>query len=131
MAEIYFTGKKLTKKQRDKQEAESKSLTDFKLQFTWGRITKTSVDLRQGVAGLKKYGLKPETFIKTPEYLYIAQDMYKKYPEYKESQIFKNAVKVAKEFGVMFKGSVYMPLLENVEDSTVVAKIKDVNCDSK
>lgn len=109
MAEIVYTGRKPSKKAKEKQAMNDLTLNDFKLMFTWGHISRTMSDVKKGKAGLLRFGVNPTTFTHTPEYLFIASKMYLKHPELMSGRVWQNAKKIAKTFGNDFIDTIYMP----------------------
>jgi hypothetical protein len=110
MTERVFTGKKLTRRQRQLQEEKDLTCDDVKVQFAWGRISGDLDCHGKGRKGLARYGIEPKTFIKTPEYLLIADRIYKKHAEFRKTRIFATDKKVALQFGSIFVGSSYISM---------------------
>lgn len=112
MTERTYTGKKLTRRQKEILEEKQMTCYDVKVQFTYGRVCGDAECLQKGRKGLSRFGIDPKLFIKTPEYLLIADRIYKTEPETRKTRQFAQDKKIAKEFGSIFVGSSYISFEE-------------------
>lgn len=101
MSVVTWTGKPPTKRRKQLIEKTEIPLRLWKEYFTHARIIGDEPLLKKSKAGLARHGVNHASFVKTLEYLFLADIFYKANPQLMEERpvIFRNAVKIAKEFG--------------------------------
>lgn len=101
MSVVIWTGKPPTKRRKQILEKTETPLRDWKMIFTCARITGDLPNLKKAKAGLARQGVNHASFVKTLEYLFLADKIYRVNPDLMAERpiIFRQAVKIAKEFG--------------------------------
>jgi hypothetical protein len=101
MSVVTWTGKPPTKRRKQITEKTETKLCDWKFIFTCARITGDETLMKKSRAGLSRHGVNPASFVKTLEYLFLADKFYKANPDLIEERpvIFRNSVKIARGFG--------------------------------
>lgn len=106
MAEFHYTGKKPTKRRLKITESNKLSLDEYKQLFTRGRISADPEIQKRARAGLLKYGIQPQKFTKSMEYIMMVLEIIDDYPDYVGSRKFINDSKIAIGFGDKFYGTI-------------------------